>query len=258
MSNCTHGPTAHLNIGDRCSICGTVIVSFVAERTAQLATAAGKAEATPTTPVALPAAHIAAPSVSPIPAGLPAPEADPAASGATITLPDGVSGASLPPVTAIAAPAVLPSAAGAPIAASAPTVASVPSILTTAGQSASDLPPARRTGADAAPIKHARNTDPDTARDAALSVTDAHKRRLYDHILALIFEHGPLTDWQLSRFLTVRIGEPVIATSAGKRRGELRDMGLLYDTGFRGPTETGPKKAVRWGLTPAGEVEVAA
>ena len=43
-----------------------------------------------------------------------------------------------------------------------------------------------------APIKHARNTDPDTARDAALSVTDPHKRRLYDHILTLIFEHGPL------------------------------------------------------------------
>lgn len=117
------------------------------------------------------------------------------------------------------------------------------------------IPPVVVSGA---PIKHARNTDPDTARDAALSVTDAHKRRLYDHILALIFEHGPLTDWQLSRFLTVRIGEPVIATSAGKRRGELRDMGLLYDTGFRGPTETGPKKAVRWGLTPAGELEVAA
>lgn len=117
------------------------------------------------------------------------------------------------------------------------------------------IPPTVVSGA---PIKHARNTDPDTARDAALSVTDPHKRRLYDHILTLIFEHGPLTDWQLSRFLTVRIGEPVIATSAGKRRGELRDMGLLFDTGFRGPTETGPKKAVRWGLTPAGEMEVAA
>jgi hypothetical protein len=138
---------------------------------------------------------------------------------------------------------------------SAPTAASVPSVLP-AGQSVSDFPPARRAGADT--NKHARNTDPDTAHDAALSVNDAHKRRLYDHILALIFEHGPLTDWQLSRFLTARIGEPVIATSAGKRRGELRDMGLLYDTGFRGPTETGPKKAVRWGLTPAGEQEVAA
>ena len=55
-----------------------------------------------------------------------------------------------------------------------------------------------------------------------------------------------------------RVGEPVIATSAGKRRGELRDMGLLCDTGFRGPTETGPRKAVRWGLTPAGEVEATA
>lgn len=109
-----------------------------------------------------------------------------------------------------------------------------------------------------APIKHARNTDPDTARDAALSVTDAHKRRLYDHILALIFEHGPMTDYELAKRLTQRLGEPIIATSAGKRRGELRDMGLVFDTKFKGPTETGPRKGIRWGLTPAGEAEVAA
>ena len=115
------------------------------------------------------------------------------------------------------------------------------------------LPPA-----PGAPIKHARNTDPDTARDAALSVSDAHKRRLYDHILALIFEHGPMTDYELAKRLTQRLGEPIIATSAGKRRGELRDMGLVFDTKFKGPTETGPRKGIRWGLTPAGEVEVAA
>jgi len=187
--NCTHGGTdMNVALGAKCPWC----LHIVAERTAVLATAAGRAEATPTTPVAIPAAHTAANPVTPTTR------------------------------TSAAAPGV-------------------------------DLLPA-----PGAPIKHARNTDPDTARDAALSVADAHKRRLYDHILALIFEHGPLTDWQLSRFLTVRIGEPVIATSAGKRRGELRDMGLLYDTGFRGPTETGPKKAVRWGLTPAGEMEVAA
>jgi hypothetical protein len=108
------------------------------------------------------------------------------------------------------------------------------------------------------PNRHARNTDPNTAHEAALSVSDPHKRRLYDHILGLIFEHGPLTDWQLAQKLTQRLGEPIIATSSGKRRGEMRDMGLLYDTGFRGPTETGPKKAIRWGLTPAGVMEVSA
>jgi len=109
-----------------------------------------------------------------------------------------------------------------------------------------------------APIKGARNTDPDTAHEAALSVADAHKRRVYDHILALMFEHGPLTDWQLAEKLSGRMGERIIATSAGVRRGELRNMGLVADTGHRGPTETGPKKGIRWGLTAAGEQEVAA
>jgi len=109
-----------------------------------------------------------------------------------------------------------------------------------------------------APIKGARNTDPDTAHDAALSVADAHKRKVYDHILALMFEHGPLTDWQLAEKLSARMGERIIATSAGVRRGELRNMGLVADTGHRGPTETGPKKGIRWGLTAAGEQQVAA
>ena len=186
--NCTHGGTdMNVALGAKCPWC----LHIVAERTAVLATAAGRAEAR-SSPVALPAAHIAANPVTPTPRA--------AAAAPETTLPL-VSGA---------------------------------------------------------PIKHARNTDPDTARDAALSVTDAHKRRLYDHILALIFEHGPMTDYELAKRLTQRLGEPIIATSAGKRRGELRDMGLVFDTKFKGPTETGPKKGIRWGLTPAGEMEVAA
>ena len=112
--------------------------------------------------------------------------------------------------------------------------------------------------ATGAPIKGARNTDPDTAHEAALAQSDARNRQVYDCILALIFEHGPLTDWQLAEKLTGRMGERIIATSAGKRRGELRDMGLVADTGHRGPTETGPKKGIRWGLTADGAAQVAA
>ena len=51
---------------------------------------------------------------------------------------------------------------------------------------------------------------------AALAQSDPNNRRLYDHILALMFEHGPLTDWQLAEKLSGRMGERIIATSAGR------------------------------------------
>lgn len=227
--NCTHVPHDHLEIGDTCSICNTAIVSFVAEL-AQLATAAGKAEAH-ASPVALPAAHIAV-------GKLDVTRVDGTDRGQPIAALEGFPG-SLFDSGVPTAPLAAPSAS--------PIPAALPAPETTISPVASG-----------APIKHARNTDPDTARDAALSVADTHKRRLYDHILALIFEHGPMTDYELAKWLTQRLGEPIIATSAGKRRGELRDMGLVFDTKFKGPTETGPRKGIRWGLTPAGEVEVAA
>lgn len=229
--NCTHGGTAmNIALGDRCPWCLKIVVEL-----STLATRGGEEVGSVValeTYSHLPAAHIAVRSV-PILAGLPAPE-------------------TTPPVVVSGAPIATPKPLVVERKQTARLVADAQGVLSAAE------PRLGRVATPEAPNRHARNTDPDTAHDAALSVADAHKRRLYDHILALIFEHGPLTDWQLSRFLTVRIGEPVIATSAGKRRGELRDMGLLFDTGFRGPTETGPKKAVRWGLTPAGEMEVAA
>lgn len=106
----------------------------------------------------------------------------------------------------------------------------------------------------AATVGHrgARNTDPDTSLEAAESITDEARRHVYDQIIRIIFEHGPQTDWQLGQKLGL------LATSAGKRRGELRDMGLVEQTEFRGPTSTGPKRAWRHGLTVAGEREAAA
>ena len=106
----------------------------------------------------------------------------------------------------------------------------------------------------AATVGHrgARNTDPDTSLEAAESITDEARRHVYDQIIRIIFEHGPQTDWQLGQKLGL------LATSAGKRRGELRDMGLVEQTEFRGPTSTGPKRAWRYGLTAAGEREAAA
>lgn len=97
----------------------------------------------------------------------------------------------------------------------------------------------------------ARNTDPDTSMEAAESVDDHSRRSAYDTILRILFEHGPQTDWQLGQ----RMG--LLATSAGKRRGELRDMGLVYQTKDRGPTSTGDTAAWRHALTAQG-AEVAA
>lgn len=199
MTNCTHGPTAHLNIGDRCSICGTVIVSFVAERSAVLATRGGEGVGSALTLEAhrgLPAAHIAANPVSPIArAAAAAPEADPAASGA-------------------------------PIAASAPTVASVPSILTTAGQSVSGslFPDARRTGADAAPI--ARNTDPQAAHDAAARAAHDYT---FDQWLVLA-AHVASRDLNGDELGAV-CGRPY--QSVGPRRPALERNRLIEETGTR-------------------------
>lgn len=229
--NCTHGgPDMNIALGDRCPWCRKI----VAERTALLATRGGEGAETLPASVAhpsFPAAHIAV-------GKLDVTRVDGTDRGQPIAALEGFPGSlfdSGVPTAPFAAPSV------SPIPAALPAPETIPPVVVSG-----------------APIKHARNTDPDTARDAALSVTDAHKRRLYDHILALIFEHGPMTDYELAKRLTQRLGEPIIATSAGKRRGELRDMGLVFDTKFKGPTETGPRKGIRWGLTPAGEVEVAA
>ena len=48
--------------------------------------------------------------------------------------------------------------------------------------------------------------------------------------------------------LTIQVPETYQGTvieELGKRRGELRDMGMVERTDFRGPTETGPKKGWR-------------
>jgi hypothetical protein len=50
------------------------------------------------------------------------------------------------------------------------------------------------------------------------------------------------------------IGLEMKQTSAGKRRGELRDMGLVFNTGNRRPSDTG-SPAIVWDLTPLGVVE---
>lgn len=98
----------------------------------------------------------------------------------------------------------------------------------------------------------ARMTDPDTAHQAAWTATNTDHRTVYTAILAAVHEHGPLTDYHLSLHVTRRTGTPILRTSVGKRRGELRDMGLMCNSGYRAKTDTNTT-AIRWALTPAGE-----
>lgn len=90
-----------------------------------------------------------------------------------------------------------------------------------------------------------RAGDPDTSRDAATMAANvrASDRRL---VLLAHFDHPEgLTDFQLAEV----VGRQ--QTSAGKRRGELRDAELVEATGERRTTPSGAR-AIVWRLTPAG------
>jgi len=91
----------------------------------------------------------------------------------------------------------------------------------------------------------ARRTDPDTSQQAAEQTPNL---RRHDRRLALL-EHdrhpGGLTDFELGDL----IGRQ--QTSAGKRRGELRDYGLIADSGARRPAPSG-SSAIVWIITAEG------
>ena len=107
------------------------------------------------------------------------------------------------------------------------------------------------------PTRNARNTDPVTAHEAAANVSEQQRRTVHLAVLAAIYEHGPLTDHDLAVKVSARLGHTIIATSVGKRRGEVRDSGLVADSGHKGRTPSGAR-AIRWALTPAGEAFLAA
>lgn len=91
----------------------------------------------------------------------------------------------------------------------------------------------------------ARASDPDTSHMAAaraLKIRHGDQQRVL-HLLA----HQPagLHDFEIADALKGA------QTSLGKRRGELRDKGLVYDTGIRRRNSSGSMCAV-WALTAAG------
>lgn len=91
----------------------------------------------------------------------------------------------------------------------------------------------------------ARNTDPDTSHKAA----NRHpQKRARDRVWVLLAhqEHPTgLTDFELAAL----VGRQ--QTSAGKRRGELRDEGLIEETWMRRPAPSG-SPAIVWKITAKG------
>jgi|694.fasta_scaffold17751_6 hypothetical protein len=89
---------------------------------------------------------------------------------------------------------------------------------------------------DVSPVRH---TDPETCEEArkdALSNAARGRKIALDLLFAnpeglTDFELAELSGWQ--------------QTSIGKRRGELRDLGLVEDSGLRRPSPSG-SKAIVW------------
>jgi hypothetical protein len=99
---------------------------------------------------------------------------------------------------------------------------------------------------DWTPPPNARRTDPDTSHKAAQRVSS---RGSWDRRAALVaHRNNPagLTDFELGDL----IGRQ--QTSAGKRRGELRDLGLVCDSGARRASPSG-SSAIVWIITEAGK-----
>lgn len=89
-----------------------------------------------------------------------------------------------------------------------------------------------------------RNTDPHTSRTAA----PTSDRARADQALVLAtheMHRGGLTDFELADLLGRQ------QTSVGKRRGELRDLGLIEDAGKTRPAPSGAS-AIVWRITDAG------
>jgi hypothetical protein len=94
---------------------------------------------------------------------------------------------------------------------------------------------------------NARRSDPDTSHAAA----DRHPAlRHNDRHAALLahYEHqAGLTDFELADIMGRQ------QTSAGKRRGELRDLGFIEDSGLRRDAPSGSPSIV-WRITALGRM----
>lgn len=91
----------------------------------------------------------------------------------------------------------------------------------------------------------ARRTDPDTSR-AAAARSPATRRADCIEVLRIHAKYQDgLTDFELAHIMRRQ------QTSAGKRRGELRDLGLIAPTDLRRPAPSGSPSIV-WKITADG------
>lgn len=92
----------------------------------------------------------------------------------------------------------------------------------------------------------ARASDPHTSWEAALSFVDGKKKDRKDVLLLHYMNPQGLTDFDLAAILERQ------QTSVGKRRGELRDMGLIKSTHLTRPAPSGAS-AIVWQITDLGK-----
>jgi hypothetical protein len=99
-----------------------------------------------------------------------------------------------------------------------------------------------------------RTTDPDTSRDAALSLDETKVTQTMKDIIKILREQGPMIDELLiSRYFELQYGrqlreeETFYASESGirTRRSQLVKLGMVEDTGRRSPTRSG-KSAIVW------------
>ncbi len=92
-----------------------------------------------------------------------------------------------------------------------------------------------------------RSTDPDTSWEAAFAhlTVRSHDRR--EALRQLYYAYDGMTDFELGDCMGRQ------QTSAGKRRGELRDVGLVENSGRRRPAPSG-SGAIVWVITSKGRI----
>lgn len=92
----------------------------------------------------------------------------------------------------------------------------------------------------------ARATDPETSQAAAVRRPAGRTKDRTEVFLAHIQHPEGLTDFELADLLKRQ------QTSVGKRRGELRDLGMIEDSKLRRPAPSG-SPAIVWRITEAGK-----
>ncbi len=96
----------------------------------------------------------------------------------------------------------------------------------------------------------ARTTDPETSHEAADRMKPLAGKDRIEVLRQHVRRHLGLTDFELAAIMVRQ------QTSVGKRRGELRDAGLIEATDDRRPAPSG-SGAIVWRITDAGKFEIA-